>query len=313
MPIREKVEATLSLIKNQGDLDKAYEVLAPLVKTGETPEAKLPEPKHTITANRDTVIKAKPVQSSKLSDSDMTKVPAGHEVGLAKVEPSEGGMKITIMSGQSGYIFPPHWDLPDDLKVGVKTEKTKEISGVFKSLVKQTNISQPDASTCQSACVAMATGTTDVYAVRSALTSRGVAGDPAVMSWYLNNKLGDRHIFDDNASMSEMREWLRNGEFLISYSWLTQSGHVIGFDGISINPETLSYKFDVADPWSEFDFGSWSYNKPHVQFYNGYYSALGVYAAFVKGQSVSHAKQIYASGSYDSNYKGAWVHRIKPA
>ncbi len=266
-----------------------------------------------IIAKQKTVIKARPIQSGELSESELRRVPAGLEIGVRSLEAESGHYKIETGQGKNGYIWPPHWNVPDVLKTEAKKVKNKDVAEIFHNHVSKLKLSQPDAVTCQSTCIAMALDTKDIMGIRSKLESKGSAGDPGVMSWYLSQKLGDRYIFDDNANMSEMRDWLRAGEFLITHGWFTNSGHVVAIDGISIDPDTLSYKFDMSDPWSEFDFSAWAYNKPNVTFYDGFYSALGIYAACVVGQSPSDAHQIYQAGKFDSNHKGAWVHRILPA
>lgn len=172
-------------------------------------------------------------------------------------------------------------------------------------------LSQPNAVTCQATSIAMATGQTDIMEIRSRLESIGNPGDPATMGVLLRESFGDRYEFDDNASLSEVRDWLKAGEFLITHGWFTGSGHVIGLDGVAIDAASMSYKISVKDPWSEFDFKSWTYNNPSVDRYDGYYSSHGLYAAIVAGQSVWDAAAIYRRGELDSMRKGAWIHRIK--
>lgn len=187
-------------------------------------------------------------------------------------------------------------------------------SGTFSEQVAEAKgmLSQPNAYTCQSTSIAMATGRTDVMQIRAELEAIGEPGDPGVMGVLLRKGFGDRYIFDDNASMSEIREWLRNGEFLICHGFFTNAGHVICLDGITIDSSKLSYKISVKDPWSRFDFDSWSYNSPDLDRYDGDYSAHGLYAAIIASQSMSDAIAIYQRRELDSSKKGAWIHRICP-
>ena len=186
----------------------------------------------------------------------------------------------------------------------VYSEQVEEAKGLF---------SQPNSYTCQSTCIAMATGKNDVMGIRRQLERLGDPGDPATMGHLLSESFGDRYIFDDNACLSEVRDWLKAGEFLISHGWFTGAGHVICLDGVAIDAAKLSYKISVKDPWSEFSFGSWSYDNPAALNYDGYYSSHGLYAAIVAGQSIYDAAAIYRRGELDSMRKGAWIHRIKPA
>ena len=173
-------------------------------------------------------------------------------------------------------------------------------------------LSQPNAYTCQSACIAMAAGLSDIMRIRHQLEELGDPGNPYNMGSILKGHFGDRYLFDENACLSEVRGWLKAGEFLITHGWFTSSGHVICLDGAAIDSERLSYKISVKDPWSEFDGRSWSYNNPGVDRYDGYYSAHLLYAAIVASQSVWDAAAIYRRGELDSMRKGAWIQRIRP-
>lgn len=173
-------------------------------------------------------------------------------------------------------------------------------------------LSQPDSVTCQATCICMATGSRDIAGTRRRLLEGGQAGDPANMGRLLKEVFSQRYSFTPIASLLEVREWLKNGEFLITHGWFTQSGHVICLDGVELDDSTLSYRLNVKDPWSEFDFKSWLYNKPSVTVFDGYYSSYGIYAACVKGSSPAHASWLYKRGELDSSLKGMWVHRIRP-
>jgi hypothetical protein len=180
--------------------------------------------------------------------------------------------------------------------------KVKGLAGV---------LSQPDSATCQSTCVAMAIGTDQVFDIRSRLVQIGDPGNPYTMGTILHQKLGARYLFEEDASLTQMREWLQAGEFLITHGWFTGSGHVVGMDGVEIDPKTMSYRFNMRDPWDEFDAPSWSYLGRSNKF-DGFYSSRCIYAACVAGQSRGDAAAIYRRGELDSARKGAWVHRVRP-
>jgi hypothetical protein len=154
-------------------------------------------------------------------------------------------------------------------------------------------------------------GDKDIYGIRNKLDRLGVAGDPAVMGRVIKS-YGVNYSFDGNASLSEVRENLKKGVFCITHGWFTGSGHVICLDGLKEDPQTLSYSFDVKDPWSEFDGVSWSYNKPNIKFFDGYYSSFMIYASCVASHSVNNARELYNRRALDSSRKGMWVHYIKP-
>lgn len=182
---------------------------------------------------------------------------------------------------------------------------------IFKTKVKSLYLAQPDASTCQSACIAMVTSNPDIAGIRAKLVSQGVAGDPYNMGRLLKAALGNRYNFEDDASLKEIREWLKNGEILITHGYFSASGHVIVLDGVAIDPDKLSYKLDVRDPYGEFDAKSWSYKGAATK-YDGYYSSHLIYATCVAGQSVTDARRIYQRGELDSTRPGAWIHRVRP-
>ena len=184
----------------------------------------------------------------------------------------------------------------------------------FYSKVENTlTLAQPNAYTCQSTAIAMALNITDVMKVRHELEAIGDPGSAVTMGKYISDHLSlpTTYQFEDNASISQIRDWLKAGEFLIIHGWFTESGHVIVIDGVEIDPSNLSYKFSVRDPWAEFNFNSWSYDINGAGFH-GFYSSYGIYAACVVGVSRSDAADTYSHKDLDADRGGAWVHRIKP-
>lgn len=181
----------------------------------------------------------------------------------------------------------------------------------WKTSVHALNLSQPDAQTCQSACIAMAVGDKNVLGIRRKLDKLpGAAGSTTNMGTVIKSYVGKRYVYNGNASLQEIISYLKGGELLITHGYFTGSGHVIVLDGFK-DPSNGPDLFNVKDPWSEFDGPSWSYNNPGVQFYDGFYSAHTVYAACVVGASVWDAARQYKA-PLDYNAKGAWVHRIMP-
>jgi hypothetical protein len=172
-------------------------------------------------------------------------------------------------------------------------------------------VPQPNSYTCQSACIAMAIGNNNVLDIRRRLEQMGDPGDPACMKQLLQESVGNRYSFNDNANLIDAREALKQGAYCITHGWFTNSGHVIGLDGIEVDPATLSYRFNVKDPWSEFNFRAWQYS-PLVDQYDGYYSSYGIYATCVAGQSFGHAADIFRRGELDSSRRGMWLHTIMP-
>jgi hypothetical protein len=193
------------------------------------------------------------------------------------------------------------------------------ITTEWKTKVRTINLSQPDGSTCQAACIAMAHGgKSDVLDVRHQLLHIGTPGNPATMGQVLRKHHGKKYIFDESASLIDMVAYLENGEFLITHGWFTRSGHVICLDGVRAAPDEMYRKlgqevsFNVKDPWSEFDAPSWSYNQSNVQFYDGFYSDKLIYAACVRSSSCSNAEIIYNTYQARHHEQMAWVHRILP-
>lgn len=190
---------------------------------------------------------------------------------------------------------------------------------IFRTRVRVSNIPQPDAVTCQSTCLAMAFGDKgeSVYVIRQALLEIGPAGDPQVMATYARQRINSsrpdlRYRLELDASLHDCVEWIQNGEFLIVHGWFTRSGHVICLDAVEADLRTGSIRFSVKDPWGEFDFPRWRYYT-HSNFYDGFYSAFGLYAACVAGQSVEHARRLYHQRKLDTRQRGAWVHRFARA
>jgi hypothetical protein len=175
--------------------------------------------------------------------------------------------------------------------------------------IKALNLSQPDAFTCQSASIGMGVGDRDVAGIRRKLVARGTAGDPAVMAAVIRT-YGRPYRYESNASLAKCREWLKNGEFLITHGWFTGSGHVICLDGLKRVAD--AYAFDVKDPWSEFNVQTWRYDLGG-KFFDGFYSELLIYATCVASISVGAAQSVYRQGRVDANRGGMWVHRFMTA
>lgn len=64
----------------------------------------------------------------------------------------------------------------------------------FSTKVPASNLSQPDAYTCQSTCIAMITKE-PVYQVRESLERAGDPGSPEVMGDYLKRRVGSCYSF----------------------------------------------------------------------------------------------------------------------
>lgn len=173
--------------------------------------------------------------------------------------------------------------------------------------IKALNLSQPDAVTCQAACIGMAVGDRDIAKIRRELTGRGSAGDPAVMAAVIRN-YGRPYRYEGNASLAQVYSWLKAGEFLITHGWFTGSGHVICLDGLRAD-KNGRYSLDVKDPWSQFNPSAWSYNLGST-FFDGFYSDLLIYATCVAGASSADARRIYQAGKVDTARGGMWVHRF---
>jgi hypothetical protein len=157
--------------------------------------------------------------------------------------------------------------------------------------IRALNLSQPDGSTCQAACIGMAVGDAGVYSIRRKLVARGDAGNPYVMADVIRTYKRP-YAFHENASLNEVYDWLQAGEFLITHGWFTRSGHVICLDGLREAPMRKGYDINVKDPWSEFNASAWAYNLGS-KFYDGFYSDRLIYAACVASSSDASAKRIY--------------------
>lgn len=192
---------------------------------------------------------------------------------------------------------------------GQKPKDTAPVVKEYNTLLKVSNFSQPDSSTCQSACIAMAINNPDIKGIRNKLLATGMeAGSPAAMGKVIG-AYTKKYKFDSNASLVKVYEWLKAGEFLITHGWFTGSGHVICLDGLKLDEKGLGHQISVKDPWSEFNASAWRYDKPS-KFYDGYYSSRCIYASCVAGTSVSNAQSIYNSGHLDTSRGGMWVHRF---
>jgi hypothetical protein len=170
-------------------------------------------------------------------------------------------------------------------------------------------VAQPNAFTCQSACLAKVLGTNDVDGVRADLEVIGTPGSPEVMGEYVRSRV-QSYQFLLSGSLDDAKAALDQGCVVITHGWFTGSGHVIALVGYEPDPATLSYRFIVDDPWMEFDFAAAQY-LPNRSGDNVRYSSYGMYAYCVASSSVSHAAQIYQQGRLLSSEKGAWLHLVQ--
>ncbi|NEQ54273.1 MAG: lysozyme [Leptolyngbya sp. SIO3F4] len=189
--------------------------------------------------------------------------------------------------------------------------KTDEIK-LYTEQIGAINVSQPNESLCQSACIAMCVTDTDVWGIRTRLKKAGIPGDPNVMARIIREYPVDYELHL-NACLDDCEQWLKDGDCLITHGWFTESGHVIVLDGIEVDLKTMSYRFDVKDPFSEFFGSSWRYGESDEVFYDGFYSKEMIYASCVASRDVSEAKHIYAQKEFDGSRKGMWVHRFRAA
>jgi len=195
----------------------------------------------------------------------------------------------------------------------------------WRTTVSDLKLSQPDASTCQATCLGMAVGREDIWHIRGNLLGMGTPGDPFVMADWARPRFPG-YEFHEDASLLDALLWIARGDLLITHGWFTRSGHVIVIDGAEVavpkflgrissalpwtaTPSPRDVRFDVVDPWSEFDGPGWRYPYGSKMF-DGFYSARLMWAACVAGTSWSHARRLYQQGTPRLEAGGMWVHRF---
>lgn len=173
-------------------------------------------------------------------------------------------------------------------------------------------IAQPDPYTCQATCLKMAGIQGSVYQIRKELEQIGEPGDPEVMAVLLRRQFGALYSLNLKASLLDFRRALKQGCFLITHGWFTDSGHVIAIDGLRDNQSWLKRNYFVLDPWGEFDFATWSYSRSRVDAFEGCYSELGIYASCVASSSSFSGSEFYRKNAINSTLGSAWLHTIHP-
>ncbi|MGI0495528.1 C39 family peptidase [Alkalinema pantanalense CENA528] len=170
-------------------------------------------------------------------------------------------------------------------------------------------VSQPNPHFCQSACIAMVLGTTDIHSIRDELVTHGKAGDPAIIGNYLRPRVKSYQFLLDG-SLTDARKALDDGYVLITHGWFTRVGHVVTVIGHEADPTTLSSRFIVHDPWAEYNFpkGDHDDNKSGEAVL---YSSYGMYATCVASADYDHSRDLYSQKKLDVNAKNAWLHIIK--
>lgn len=176
-------------------------------------------------------------------------------------------------------------------------------------------VPQPNEDLCQSACIAMALGTTDVFGIRSDLeaiaASQGaeLTGTPSVMGEYLTSRVASYNFILDG-SLNDTKEALNNGCIVITHGWFTHVGHIILLFGYEPDMNTLSYRFMVHDPNGEYDFLN-GLHDTSTSGANMRYSSYGVYATSVASINYDDARATYSEKRLDPNLQNAWLHIIK--
>ncbi|MGL5076122.1 MAG: hypothetical protein ACRDBG_09830 [Waterburya sp.] len=265
-----------------------------------------------ITANVDTLLKMRPVQSGDLKSSEFLGFKKGQSLIVSGIDPKlpNGHVRVTLgLPGwKVGYVYAPHWDFEGVKSLGFVSSQ-KETTGIIRKIVSSKKLYQlqPDSQTCQSACIAMITGG-DIWAIREALTDSGVAGDPYNMGNYIKPRVKEYKFYPD-ASLNQVRRLLDDDYQLITHGFFTGSGHVVKISGYEAR--NLGIDFIVDDPWNEFHGKGWSYAPWDKSGDDVRYSAHLMYAACVGSYSVSQAAEIYRKGVLDSANENMWIHAIK--
>ncbi|MBD2033767.1 C39 family peptidase [Leptolyngbya sp. FACHB-321] len=171
-------------------------------------------------------------------------------------------------------------------------------------------VPQPNSDFCQSACIAMALGTDDIHGIRNALVSQGIAGDPAVMADYLRPRVKSYKFLIDG-SLNDAKKALDDECVVITHGWFTRIGHVITLVGYEPDPNTMSYRFIVHDPWAEYNFPKGDHDDSKIG-ESVRYSSYGMYATCVNSADYDHALEIYSKKRLLSTEENAWLHIIKP-
>jgi len=226
-------------------------------------------------------------------------------IPLLEKDIKDNGYEVAMQRNREWYaIWSQGGKQPEPLPEARQQAKQIEWNTKINAL----NLSQPDPSTCQSACIAMAIQDPNILGIRKRLISMGQAGDPMVMGRVIRS-FGCKYIYESDATLAKVVNYLKQGEFLVTHGWFTGSGHVICLDGVKDQSGQIS--FNVKDPWSEFDGPSWSYKKTS-KFYDGYYSDKIIYAACVAGNSRNDAAYIYNHDAVNYQLPRMWVHRFLP-
>jgi predicted chitinase len=223
-------------------------------------------------------------------------------------DPANGLADREACYARAVAAIPDHTRPPTPLRQQSRPAPTAAERRQWVTQIKAINLSQPDASTCQAACIGMAVGDRDVMGIRRRLLARGNAGNTTVMASVIR-EYGRPYVLDQDASLEKCYQWLKAGEFLITHGWFTSSGHVICLDGLKAASEPGRYVFDAKDPWSEFNVQTWRYDLGS-RFFDGFYSDLLIYATCVASASAAAAQATYRRGRVDARQGGMWVHRF---
>lgn len=233
-----------------------------------------------LTAIQNTILKAKPLDSGKLTDQEKSSFASGTKLELSFFELERSHVCITLVQPIQGsltwYVFGQHAQVFEGDRQVYPPVKPEQIKLEVPYRSQLDNLNNPTGS-CNVTCLAMC------------LLYEGISGKDAsipfedeLYEYALNHGL-DRHVpgdlakivndygasddYKEFATIDAVKAWLASGKPAVTHGYFTSSGHIItlvGYDSLGFlvhdpNGEWYAEGYDRNDPNSNNEKGKFQH------------------------------------------------------
>lgn len=208
---------------------------------------------------RDTVFKARPVQSTHLSDPEKESISAGKAFQLNNYEIDRNHVRITLRNdsfkgSKVWYVFGKHADIFEGNKLVYPNSKPKTVKLDVPYKSQLDNYYNPTGS-CNVTCLAMCMEYVGIprrdnigqyedelyeYALNNGLSRHDPDDLAEIVRAY-----GGKDNFKPNATIEEVQDWLARGNPAVTHGYFTSFGHIVALVGYT------PFGFYVHDPYGE--------------------------------------------------------------
>lgn len=218
-----------------------------------------------IIALQDTLLKAKQAQSKDLGKNESTPIKKGVELDVELIQSDQYHAFARLSSGGFAWVFMPHFQIPDGVKLNATTQ-------VVKPITPPTQVNLPIPFLCQrdnqhnwsGSCNVTSLAMANVYlGINPAVDAQGNQLEDRLYNWMTSRGMqvgspwdmaecarawGMHDDFDPaKSTWKRAKEWLAAKQPIVCHGWFTKPGHIVVLRGYDDNKGG----FYVNDPWGE--------------------------------------------------------------